>query len=79
MDRILAARRFRRLELAELRRLRVALRRASSFLVAAGRNPALRVLDREDLASRLRSPPRQLALFEAAAREAAATARTGEL
>ncbi len=79
VDRILAARRCRRLGLAELRRLRVALSRASSFLAAAGRNPALRAIDREDLAARLRPAPRQLALFEAAAREAALTARTGEL
>ena len=68
-----------RLGLAELKRLRVTVSRASWFLVHAGPNPALRELDREDLAARFRPPPRQLALFDAVAREAAAVARTGEL
>lgn len=79
VERILDARRFRRLGLAELRRLRVTVSRASWFLAHAGPNPALRELDREDLAARFRPPPRQLALFGAVARQAAATARTGEL
>jgi putative DNA modification/repair radical SAM protein len=79
VERILDARRFRRLGLAELKRLRVTVSRAAWFLAHAGANPALRELDREDLAARFRPPPRQLALFDAVAREAAAVARTGEL
>ncbi len=79
VERILDARRFRRLGPAELARLRVAMGRASRFVVHAGPNPALRTLDREDLAARFRPPPRQLGLFEAVAGEAAVTARTGEL
>ena len=79
VERILDARRFHTLGLAELRRLRVTMSRASWFLVHAGPNPAVRELDREDLAARFRPPPRQLALFDAAARTAAVAARTGEL
>lgn len=80
VERILEARRVRRLGPAELGRLRVAMGRASWFLAHAGPNPALRQLDREELVARFRPPPRQLGLFEAAAaREAAVAARTGEL
>jgi putative DNA modification/repair radical SAM protein len=78
VERILQARRFRRLGLAELERLRIPMRRAAPFLVLAGENRALRSLDREDLPARVVPAPRQLGLFDAA-REAAAAARTGEL
>ncbi len=79
VERILEARRFRKLGPPELSRLRLAMGRAASFLVHAGPNPALRALDREDLAARFRPPPRQLGLFGPVASEAATTARTGEL
>jgi predicted DNA-binding helix-hairpin-helix protein len=79
VDRILEARRFHKIGLLELQRLRVVMKRASCFLVHAGSNPAVRDLDREDLAARFRVPPRQLGLFDVAARLAAENARTGEL
>jgi len=78
VDRILQARRFRRLGLAELKRLRIPTSRAAFFLVLAGQNPRGRELDRADLAARFQPPPRQLGLFAPAA-AAEAAARTGEL
>lgn len=79
VERILEARRFRRLGEGELKRLRIPLGRASSFLVHDGPNPRVRQLDREDFAARFRAPPRQLGLFEGANHAAAVAARTGEL
>ncbi len=76
VERILQARRFRRLGLAELRRLRLPMARAAPFLLHDGANPAARELDRADLAARLRERPRQLGLFDP---PAALSARTGEL
>jgi putative DNA modification/repair radical SAM protein len=79
VERILQARRFRRLGAAELRRLRIPLGRASPFLLHEGQNPAVRALDRDDLVARFRPPPRQLGLFDATVESAAVAARTGEL
>jgi putative DNA modification/repair radical SAM protein len=78
VERILQARRFRSLGVAELRRLRIPMRRASPFLLHAGANPATRELDREDLVARFRPPREQLTLF-AEGQASAVTARTGEL
>jgi putative DNA modification/repair radical SAM protein len=52
VERILAARRHRRLTLADLRRLKVTLARAKWFIAAADHNPSLRWLDRLDLERR---------------------------
>ena len=52
VDRILAARRHRRLTLADLRLLRVTLARAKWFVATADHNPSLRWLDRLDLERR---------------------------
>ncbi|HET7754630.1 MAG TPA: putative DNA modification/repair radical SAM protein [Anaeromyxobacteraceae bacterium] len=79
VDRIIEARRFRKLGLPELRRLRIPVSRAAPFLVCAGANGAVRQLDRADLVARFRPPPRQLGLFESASANAAASALTGEL
>jgi predicted DNA-binding helix-hairpin-helix protein len=79
VERILEARRFRRLGLAELRRLRVPMTRAAPFVTCAGHNPGLRALDREDLAQHFTQAPRQLGLFDGAVAVAAVAARTGEL
>lgn len=72
--RILALRARRRLRLADLRRLRVAVKRAEPFIVTADANPAVRTLDSEALPQRMRPRNGQLNLFEAAA-----AARSGEL
>ncbi len=62
--RILSLRRHRSIRLADLRRLRVALKRAQPFIVTADHNPAALQLDRRDL-RRITTPgPRQLWLFD---------------
>jgi putative DNA modification/repair radical SAM protein len=63
VDRMLAARRWRRLRLDDLTRLRIAMSRALPFLVAADHNPDARLLDRPDLRDRLLRRRAQLDLF----------------
>jgi putative DNA modification/repair radical SAM protein len=53
VQRILAARRWRRLRMADLAALRVATRRALPFVVTADHTPAPRLLDAADLRGRL--------------------------
>lgn len=60
VDRILETRRHRRLTLADLARLKVALGRARPFVVTDDYNPGLRWLDRADLAQQVAT---QLPLF----------------
>ena len=74
MGRILKTRRYRRLQVDDLQKLRVAWRRAAPFVITADFNPAVRQLDELALRSRLRVDERQLLLFEAAD-----TAASGEL
>ncbi len=76
VDRILQARRFRRLGRAELSRMRIPVGKAGAFLAWQGPNPALRSLDDDALVSRFRPLPRQLSLFAPASFAAAAS---GEL
>lgn len=66
VQRILKSRRHRRITLADLGRMRVALKRARYFIETDDPNPDLRHLDRPDLATRITSGPpnRQLLLFE---------------
>ena len=74
VTRILAARRHRALRLADLARMRVALRRASAFIVTAdGPQPLARQIDTLGLRA-LVEPPKQLNLFDAKA-----NALSGEL
>ena len=53
VERILQARRWRRLRVADLAALRVAVRRALPFVVTADHTPSARVLDAADLRERL--------------------------
>jgi len=62
VDRLLAARRVRRLRHADLLRLRVPLKKVLPFVEAADHRPG-RALDAADLATRLAPPPAQLPLF----------------
>ena len=62
VDRILAARRHRRLRLDDLARLTNGLKRARPFLVAADHTPKVS-LDRLDLRRRLIERPHELSLF----------------
>ncbi|MDB4942554.1 MAG: hypothetical protein JWP97_2088 [Labilithrix sp.] len=73
VDRILVARRHGALRIADLRRLRVALRRAAPFLLTADGPGLTRHLDEQSLRARVR-PAQQLALFGAQG-----NASTGEL
>ncbi|WP_034690150.1 putative DNA modification/repair radical SAM protein [Acidovorax sp. MR-S7] len=62
VDRLLAARRVRRLRHADLARLRVPLKKVLAFVEVADHRPG-RVLDAADLAARLAPPPAQRSLF----------------
>ncbi len=64
VDRLIAARRHRRLGLDDLARLRLSIRKISPFIVAAGHNPGREAETRRLLAEVQRSPaPKQLALL----------------
>jgi putative DNA modification/repair radical SAM protein len=73
-NRILKLRRHRAIRLSDLRRLRVPLKRAQPFIIAADHNPAVFLLDGTDLERNTRPAERQLMLFDASR-----TAATGEL
>ncbi|WP_275786427.1 putative DNA modification/repair radical SAM protein [Pararhizobium gei] len=59
---IVSARRYRRLRLEDLGRLRVSLKKVQSFLIAEGWTPH-RLIDRPDLRSMFEPKPEQLALL----------------
>lgn len=63
VDRLLAARRVRRLRHADLARLHVPLKKVLPFVEAADYRPG-RTLDAADLAARLAPPPTQRSLFD---------------
>ena len=65
VDRMLAARRWHKLRLADLLRLKVAMTRALPFILAADHNPASRTLDVADLRTRLLGKRTQLDFFSA--------------
>jgi len=75
VERILKARRFGRLTLADLARLKVLLKRAQPFLVAADHNPDALLIDRADLGLKIAAREEQLPLFP----EVSLSAATGEL
>ena len=62
VDRILAARRYTRLRLADLLRLRVPMKKVLPFIITADHTPALLGLDGEDLRARFLPPPKQMDL-----------------
>lgn len=61
-ERILQARRFTRLRLADLIRLRVAMKKVLPFIITADHRPRLLDLDGDRLRQRFLPPPRQLEL-----------------
>lgn len=65
VDRILAARTYRRVRLEDLKRLRVPLRRALPFIVADGHLPP-QGLEAQDLADRMAPQRAQVDLFDSA-------------
>ena len=74
VKRILQIRRYRALTLADLAKLKVAVKRAAYFITTADGNPAVRQIDTVKLPQKFVPPVQQLALFEAAD-----IARSGEL
>ncbi len=82
VNRILSARRYTRLRLADLLRLRVPMKKVMPFIIAADHNPARLGLDDETLRARFLPPPRQTELdFETpmARPSDIVSVRTGEL
>lgn len=61
-DRIIQARRFTRLHLADLIRLRLAMRKIMPFIIAADHKPTLLELDSDTLRQRFLPPPKQMEL-----------------
>lgn len=82
VDRILAARRYTKLRLADLLRLRLSMKKVLPFIIAADHTPVKLGLDGDDLRARFLPPPRQLDLsFEPPAPTQAdhISTRSGEL
>jgi putative DNA modification/repair radical SAM protein len=73
VDRILSIRRFHRIELADLTKLRVAMKRVRPFVICQGHNPDAMKIDSTDLRDRVVQPYRQLELFDSSV-----SAATGE-
>jgi putative DNA modification/repair radical SAM protein len=73
VKRVLSIRRYHRVTLDDLRKLRVSTRTCKPFVITADHNPSAVLLDSEHLAAKA-APPEQLGLFEAAA-----AALSGEL
>ena len=73
VKRILKVRKYRRLNLEDLGRMKASVNRAKYFIVTADHNPSAHQIDSPKLPDKLVQPA-QLSLFEAAE-----TARSGEL
>lgn len=81
-DRILQARRFTRLRLADLARLRLAMKKIMPFIIAADHTPTLLGLDSDSLRTRFLPPAEQLELNFDAPKPAAEdfqSVRSGEI
>ncbi len=74
VQRMLSLRRYRSLTLADIAKLKVSVKKAQYFIVAADHNPAVHQIDKPQLPAKFIPKAEQLGLFEAAI-----TARTGEL
>ena len=74
VDRIVRARRFRSIRLADLAKLRIAIAKVRPWVITADHNPHTRLLDQVDLRSKFLKTPEQMELFPAAV-----TAVTGEI
>jgi putative DNA modification/repair radical SAM protein len=75
VERILKARRFGRLSLSDLAKLKVRLGKAQPFVLTSDHNPDALLIDRQDLRSRIAVRQEQLLLFPSPAE----SARSGEL
>jgi predicted DNA-binding helix-hairpin-helix protein len=83
VERIVSARRFTRLRLADLVRLRLQLKKLMPFIITADHHPARMGLDSDSLRARFLPPPEQIELnFDAAPKPSAGdfkAVRSGEL
>ncbi len=82
VERILAARRYTRLRLADLLRLRMPMKKVLPFIITADHTPTRFGLDGDDLRARFLPPPQQLELDFSAPLSTAAdliSVRSGEL
>ena len=73
-DRILTLRRFQKVRLDELHKLKISIKKIRPWVITAEHNPELSRLDRGDLAARAKPKDTQLELFVTAV-----SARTGEI
>jgi putative DNA modification/repair radical SAM protein len=64
VNRILGVRRFHKIRLDDLRKLRVSLPKVRPWVITADHNPDVHRLDRDDLRARIVKPTRQLELFD---------------
>jgi putative DNA modification/repair radical SAM protein len=64
VKRILTIRRHKKLRIDDLRKMRVAWKRAKSFVITEDHNPAVRLLDDSQLKNLIAPPERQLTLFD---------------
>ena len=63
VDRILRIRRFTKLRLTDLVRLRVSLKKVEPFIITADHNPSKYLLDPDRLRAKFAPKPQQLELF----------------
>lgn len=64
VNKLLRIRRFHRITLADLGKLRISLKKVKPFVTTADHNPDAHLIDRSDLRQRIIRPGRQLELFE---------------
>jgi putative DNA modification/repair radical SAM protein len=66
VERILKIRRFHKITLADLGKLRISLKKVRPFIITADHNPDALLIDRDDLRQRVVRPYQQLELFDTA-------------
>lgn len=64
VDRIIKIRRFHKITLADLAKLRISLKKTKPFVITADHNPDVHLIDRGDLRQRIIRPYQQLELFQ---------------
>ncbi|MGV3483463.1 MAG: putative DNA modification/repair radical SAM protein [Planctomycetaceae bacterium] len=74
VDRIIKLRRYQKITMHDLKKLRIGWNRAKAFVLTYDYNPGLKALDKVDLERKLQSKDRQLLLFDAVT-----SALTGEI
>ena len=65
VNKLLRIRRYHKVTLADLGKLRLSLKKIEPFVVTADHNPSVHLIDRDNLRQRIVKPHRQMQLFEA--------------